>query len=210
MMIYVDPLLEEENVLDEISDYAAKKNLKLLIKLFDNLDLTGKLNSSKNMLPTSYIESFGLLDRGGTILGSIWSDKEDYAILSSYGFDITVRPIADLRKGNGFANLVQIQNAGLGISIGTDDEDDIDVFREGRAILLGTRGMLNDPEVISEEKVLYILTKEGKIGEGEKASFIVLDRERLSPKEILNSLCKNDIYMVISNGEIIYKKGETR
>jgi len=108
ILVYVDPYTMEENVLDEASDIAAKKGYKVVIRLFDNLEQTGILNSNTGQLPISYIESFGLLDRGGYISGAICSDKEDYRILSGYEFSIITRPIADLRKGNGFANIVQI------------------------------------------------------------------------------------------------------
>jgi len=208
MLVYVDPLKEEENVLDEISDYAAKNSLKLVIKLFDNLEETGKLNSTKKMLPINYVESFGLLDRGGTILGSIWSDKEDYALLNSYDFDVTIRPVNDLKNGNGFSNVTQIKNGGLDIKVGSGEEKNTDFFREARAILLGTRGMLTDKDAITEGEVLETIACGQGLKEGGKANFVVLDKKFANVEDILNYADKRDVFMTIANGKTIYRRGE--
>ena len=210
MLVYVDPLKEEEPVLDEISDFSAKNNLKVMIKLFDNLQETGILNSAKKMLPISYIESFGLLDRGGTLLGAIWSDKEDYAVLNNYDFDVTIRPIRDLRKGNGFANITQIQNAGLNINVGSGDEKSDDFFREARALLLGTRGILTDENATTEKQIFELLACEKELSENGKANFIILDKKFDSIDDVLNYADKKDVLMTIANGKIIYHRGEIK
>ncbi len=208
VLIFVDPITMEENMLDDASDIAAKKGYKVLIKLFDNLDETGELNTATKQLPINYVENFGLLDRGGYISGAICSDKEDYRLLNDYNFEIITRPIADLRKGNGFANLVQIENAGLQIHVGSDDEKYVDIFSYARALLLGTKGMLCDSECIDESKVLRILTKSNTVEENADADFIALDGKFNSVEEIVNTANACNIKMVVSGGKIIYVRGE--
>jgi len=202
ILVYVDPYTMEENVLDEASDIAAKKGYKVVIRLFDNLEQTGILNSNTGQLPISYIESFGLLDRGGYISGAICSDKEDYRILSGYEFSIITRPIADLRKGNGFANIVQICNAELGLSVGSDDEEDMNMFSYMRTLMLGTRGLLCNENALTEEEAFKILANSND------KSFIVLDKQFNSVKDIVNKANNDKILMVVSNGKVIYFRGE--
>lgn len=172
--ICVDPYELDENMLDKISDFALSNDLKTNLKMFDSLEKTGELNSSKRMLPIDYVESFGLLDKGGTLIGAICSDKEDYQRLSSYDFDITINPVSDLRKANGLSNIVQIENAGLNLNIGTGQEKYIDFFREGRTILLGTKGLLNDPNVVNEHDVFRLLTSGREIKEGQQVDLILI------------------------------------
>ncbi len=202
ILLYVDPYTMEEKILDEASDIAAKKGYKVLIRLFDNLEETGVLNSNTGQLPISYVESFGLLDRGGYISGAICSDKEDYRILTSYEFSIISRPIADLRKGNGFANIVQICNAELGLSVGSDDEEDVNMFSYMRTLMLGTRGLLCNENALTEEEAFKILANDND------KSYIVLDKQFNSVKDIVNKASNNQILMVVSKGKVIYFRGE--
>lgn len=208
ILVYVDPFIMEEKELDLASEIAGEKGYKVLIRLFDNLEATGELNSMAKMLPINYIESFGLLDRGGYISGAICSDKEDYRLLESYGFEIVTRPIADLRKGNGFSNIIQIKNANLNLSVGSDDEKHIDMFSCARAMLLGTKGMLSDKEVISEQEILDIVSSSNGICENSSADFIVLDGKFNSVEDIVNTANACNIKMVVSGGKIIYVRGE--
>ena len=208
ILVYVDPALDEESELDEASDFAGKNELKVFINMFDNLELVGELNSKTKKLPINYIEEFGLLDRGGYISGAICSDKEDYNLINQYDFEIIVRPMRDLRKGNGFANIIQIQNAGLPVSVGTHDDMHIDMFQIARTLLLGTRGLLCDECAINENEVLSVIcTKE--LEEKTKANFIVLDTkfdEENIIQNIINSANKEDIMLTIANGEIIKRE----
>lgn len=203
-LIYVDPCQDEEFELDEASDFAGKNNLKVFINLFDNLQKTGELNSTTGKLPIHYVEEFGLLDRGGYISGAICCDKEDFRLISQYDFEIVIRPIRDLKKGNGLANIIQIQNAGLSCSLGSMDEKNVDFFQETRALLLGTRGLLCDEDAISEDEAFsYAISSQ--IEEGQKAKFLVLDSnfEDCSFGDFLSIACARDIEKNIIYGKNI-------
>jgi len=201
-LIYLEPAMDEENELEEASDFAGKNKLKVFIKMFDNLELIGELNSKTKKLPINYIEDFGLLDRGGYISGAICSDKEDYNILNQYDFEIVVRPMCDLRKGNGFANIIQIQNAGIPLSIGTGADMHIDIFQVLRTLYLGTRGLLCDEDAVSENDV-FSIAQRNIIKENEIASFIIIKDRFKNIEELLNCANKQDIVLTISNGKII-------
>lgn len=199
ILIYVDPCVYEENELDEASDFAGKNNLKVFINMFDNLQRIGELNSFAGKLPINFVEEFGLLDRGGYLSGAICCDKEDFRLLSEYDFEIVVRPIRDLRKGNGFANILQIQNAGLSCSLGTMDERHIDMFQNTRALMLGTRGLLCDEEIITSKEAFALATV-GEIEEDKQASFILLKdkfKEENKFEEVFNLANDSDIEEVV-------------
>ncbi len=204
LLVYVEPCFDEEDELDEASDFAGKNSLKVFINMFDNLQKTGELNSSTGKLPIHYIEDFGLLDRGGYISGAICCDKEDFNILNQYDFEIVVRPVRDLKKGNGLANIVQIQNAGMSCSIGTMDDCFVDMFQNVRVLTFGTRGLLCDEDAISLDEVFALATS-SKIEEKEKGNFFVLndnfDEENF--ENVISLASARDIEKVIINGENI-------
>lgn len=204
LLLFVEPAKQEENVLDDISNIAAQKECGVFVDLFGNLQETGELNSVTGQLPINYIENFGLLDRGGYLSGAICSDKEDYRLLSQYDFQVVTRPVSDLRKGNGFANSIQIENAGLKLAYGSGEEEKIDMFQIGRAVLLGTRGLLADESVIREDEVLKNLMVADGIAEGQDANFVVLDGEFENITDIVNYATQKDVLMTISNGKTIY------
>ena len=202
LLIYVDPCVDEESELDKASDFAGKNNLKVFINLFDNLQKTGELNSSTGKLPIRYVEEFGLLDRGGYISGAICCDKEDYRLISEYDFEIVIRPIRDLNKGNGLANIIQIQNAGLTCSLGSMDMREVDFFQNVRALTYGTKGLLCDEEATSLEEVFALATS-GKVEEGQKANFLVLKEDLCEEnlEKIISLASARDIEMTIINGK---------
>lgn len=206
VLLFADPVVDEENVLDEISDFSAKNGCQVFVDLFGNLRETGELNSSTGQLPINYIENFGLLDRGGYLSGAICSDKEDYRLLGEYNFKVVTRPVSDLRKGNGFANIVQIQNAGLDLAFGSGDDKEVDFFQIGRSVLLGTRGLLCDGEVLDEREVLSVMSRTEALEEGQDADFIVVDNTFETIEDVVNHASKRDIEMTIAKGKIIYNR----
>jgi len=203
MLVYVDPCLDEENELDEASDFAGKNGLKVFINMFDNLQKTGELNSSTGKLPIHYIEEFGLLDRGGYISGAICCDKEDFNIINQYDFEIVLRPVRDLKKGLGLANIVQIENAGIACSLGTMDERCVDMFQNIRALTFGTRGLLCDENAFSLEEA-FNLAISNEIKEKEKGNILILNNfDEEDFEDVLSLASARDIEKVFINGKNI-------
>lgn len=149
--IVLDPLLDGDLIVNQISDMCAKYSLPVLVKLYDDLDKTGQLDSMYKMSPTRYIESVGLLDRECYIYGGIHADKDDFEIWSGYGCKVIVSPRSFMYLGKGIVNLSAMINADVEVQLSSTLENDIP--EEIRLTTLLSRGMLNDPGILELEEV---------------------------------------------------------
>lgn len=203
-LLYCEPAVDEEDVLEKISDFAGKNNLNVYIKLFEDLQKTGELNSKTSTLPINYVESLGLLDRGGYLSGAICSDKEDYMLLNQYDFSVVIRPIADLRKGKGLSNVVQIANADLKVDVGSADENKFMPFQNMRTMLLGMKGMLTDENAITEKETLKLLTNDNL--SFDLKDFVVIEGNFDSVESLVNEANETDILLNVCDRKIIYDR----
>lgn len=149
--VVLDPLGDGDQVVNQISDVCAKYSLPVLVKLYDDLDKTGQLDSLYKMSPTRYIESVGLLDRECFIYGGIHADKDDFEIWSGYGGKVIISPTAFMYLGKGMANLPAMINSGVEVQLASTLENDI--LEEVKIATLLARGILSNPGILETEDV---------------------------------------------------------
>lgn len=150
MGIYVDPLLDGDELVNQVSDLAGKYRLPILIKLYDDLEKTGKLDSLYGMSPTRYVESVGLLDRECFIYGCIHADKDDFETWSIYSATAVISPTTFLNTGLGIANIHAMQSSGVNVRLASYLENNI--LNEIKLSVLLTRGLLSDPSLLIREE----------------------------------------------------------
>ncbi len=154
--VFVDLNQMDAKTLEEIS--LSKANI--VLPLFDNLVRTGEINSNYGISPAKLAEDMGFLDRHATIIGGAYADKDDLEILGLYGTKVVICPRANAKKGNLMPNIVLMQKHGLVVSVGSDDYDEIDLNRECEMLYLSTLSMLENPNIVSFEKIKKYITGE--------------------------------------------------
>ena len=159
--VIVDPNYD----FDEEINYALEQSAKgatCYIRLFDDLQKTGELNTNFNMLPLKYIENNGLMDKKFCIVGGMCADKEDFSLISAYGGKLIICPYEQSSLGKGFVNVVAMRNSGAEIEIASPLENDIK--KEVDFLSVMTKGLLSSTDEISKDEVLQMcLSCDGKI-----------------------------------------------
>jgi len=158
--IFIDPYFDSDNEINATLKEIAK-GATCYIRLFDDLEKTGELNSEYKMLPIEYVEKAGLLDRKFCIIGGMCADKEDFSIISSYGGKMVICPHDQCDLGKGFINVIAMQNSGLEIELASPIHNNIS--DEAHLLSVITKGLLNDPDIITIDDCYDMTRGKGKI-----------------------------------------------
>lgn len=68
-----------------------------------------------------YVAELGILDERMLVIHSIWVDEDDIAILGASGASVAHNPVCNLRLGSGVMPFRALRDAGVPISLGTDE-----------------------------------------------------------------------------------------
>ena len=151
--VLVDPNYD----FDEEINYALERSAKggtCYIRLFDDLQKTGELNTSFNMLPLKYVENNGLMDKKFCVVGGMCADKEDFSLISAYGGKLIICPYEQSSLGKGFVNVVAMRNAGTEVEIASPLENDLK--KEVDFLGVMTNGLLSSTDEISKDEILQM------------------------------------------------------
>jgi len=182
------------------------------------------------LTPTEYLEEHGLLDSSTVAAHSTWLTEEDVELLAEKEANVAHNPAANLKLGSGIADIPQLMQAGVNISLGTDgpaSNNNFNMFEEMKlTALLHKR---KDPEALTPQQVLDMATVNGakalgmeeeigSIQEGRKADLLVLDTQdtELKPHYGKQGIISNLVLShtghpekVFVNGEKVVEDGET-
>lgn len=215
----IDELSEKD--LDEICLKASQENKRLFIKLGQSLSELGTIDKRFSK-PASYVlEDFGLLDKKPVIVGGNCLEKDDLQVLKNYDCSFVVTPFDDGRNGRRPTNLISLKALDFDIAIGSGESFEIDFFAYMRQILMNMRSMFEDENILTEQEVLQMATRNGqkvvfgKVRDfkvGSFANFIVIKKEKSLYDDIFKTLVwtksKKDVLMTVFDGEILQKNGK--
>ena len=210
-----------EQELDQIVEEIGKKIGKVFLKIGQSLDELGSVDKLYKKPISQVLEDFGFLDRKPVIVGGNCLEKDELQLLKDYDCKFVVCPSEDGKFGRRPTNLKTLGNLGFEIGIGSGYSFEIDFFAFIRQILMNMRGMFEDENVLTEQDVLTMATRNSaeisfgkilKIEKGEKADFIVVKNELSLYDDIFKILVwektKKDVLMTVRHGEILQKNGE--
>ena len=150
--IFLDPYIDGDEIVNEVSNLSAKHKLPVIVSIFDDIEKVGLLNTMFDVPPVNYLENVGLLDRECAILGGIYADKEDFSLLANYGTKIIVSPYDFLNLGKGIANTYAMINSGVDVEIASIIN--CNVIEEIKIMSALARGTLNNSEILPIEELL--------------------------------------------------------
>ncbi len=211
--LLVDDIAElEEKDLSEISNLSASKNLQVILKVGQNLDELGTVDKKFGKSLPLVLEDFGILDRDWVLVGGNCLEKDDLRIFREHGNKIVICPLEDGQAGRRPVNLLTLKNLDFDIEIGSGYAFEIDYFAYIRQILMQQWALFEDKNCISEKDVFLMATGEPTVKEGDRATFIVVNKERSLYPTILQSLVwgksKQDVIMTVLEGRIIQTFGD--
>jgi 5-methylthioadenosine/S-adenosylhomocysteine deaminase len=185
----------------------------------------------KNMSPVRWLEHIGLFEGKVIAAHCVHVNNEDMHILASHGVGIAHNPTSNLKLASGFAPVVQMQEHGIHVGLGTDgsaSNNDLDLWSELQIAALLPKALNSDPTALPAREALAMATIEGakavhldhlvgSIEPGKRADLIVVDGHRVHSmprfettgqnvySRLVYSTKSTDVCHVMVNGQILMR-----
>lgn len=145
----------------------------------------------KNMTPVRWLESVGVLEARVLAAHCVHVNNEDMHIMGSHKVGVAHNPTSNLKLASGFAPVIQMQEHGIAVGIGTDgtaSNNDLDMWVEMHLAALLPKALNNDPTALPAGKAMAMATIEGaralhldhligSLEPGKRADLVVLDAD---------------------------------
>lgn len=118
--LYLPTLDIPEPTLDALIEYALTNDAQILAACSTTLEEAGIIDSRFKKSPVMLLYECGLLDRC-TVVGGVYLDKDDLALMAQEGVPLVVCPSFDAGYGRGVAPVAAALKAGLEVRLGTAD-----------------------------------------------------------------------------------------
>lgn len=177
--------------------------------------------------PVQHLEKLGLFTRPSLVAHAVHLNDEEIAILARHEVGVSHNPGSNLKLASGIARVVDLQQAGVKVSLGTDSaasNNNLDLFEEMRLAALLHKGISGDPTAVPAPEALRMATEYGaaslflkdvgRLAVGMKADFIALDIDQphlLPHSDLLShavySASARDVEHVWVDGKQVVKHG---
>lgn len=178
--------------------------------------------------PAEYMESLGLLDYGGGGFHCVHFTARDIEMFKKHGASAITCPGSNSKLASGIAPLVEFEEAGLNLGIGTDgpaSDNGLDMFYEMRLACVLQKLKRNDPAAFDGLLSLKAATVGSAkamgltdclyLEKGQKADIVMIDLSRPDMQPI-NNIAKNlvysgsklDVKMTMIAGVVRYMDGQ--
>jgi len=177
--------------------------------------------------PVASLKRLGALD--GSLLAAhcVHVDREDIALLATHGAQVAHCPKSNAKLGSGIAPIMEMCDAGVSVSIGTDgaaSNNRLDMIEEMRAVWVLQRARNESAMTPSADDVVRMATENGRqalglgvggLTEGGAADLVLFDTDRLhttpshDPAGLLAYAADGlDVTDVMVDGRWLMKDGE--
>jgi 5-methylthioadenosine/S-adenosylhomocysteine deaminase len=218
-----------EELLKEMKDFAEEHDAVYHIHVSETQSENEDHLEEHGLTPTQYLEEHGLLDSSVVAAHSTWLSEEDRNLFEKYGANVAHNPAANLKLGSGIADIPELMERGVNVSLGTDgpaSNNNFNLFEEMK--LAGLLHKRSDPGRITQQDLLDMATVNaakalgleeeiGSIEEGKKADLLIIELEgsELTPFYGKRGLISNLVFSytghpekVLVNGDLVADNGE--
>ena len=182
------------------------------------------------MNPVEYAEHLGLLDYGGGGFHGVAFSPSDIQIYKKHNCSLVSCPGSNSKLASGIAPLVEMEQAGINLALGTDgpgSNNGLDFFYEMRLACVLQKLRLSDPSAFKGTSALKAATLGGAIAMGlndakyvkvgQRADLVLIDLNRPNMRpfnDLANNLvysgAKDDVKFTMVEGRILYADHEFR
>lgn len=216
-------------LLQKSQKLAKSLNLPLHIHLAETKDELESFLQKKQMTPTAFLNTLGLLNEKIIAAHCIHLTSDDISLMKKHKAGVAHNPECNMKLASGAAPIPELNAAGVKIGLGTDgaaSNNNLDLFQEARTAALLHKLSANNPAVAKAQNMVECMTiggarvlgmeKEiGSLEEGKKADVILVDLQKphLIPlwdiyAQILYSMTGQDVETVITDGKIRMLNGK--
>jgi len=157
--------------------------------------------------PIEYVDRLGLTDAKLIAAHCVHIEPHEIKILAGTNAGVVHNPSSNLKLASGFAPVVEMQEAGIPVGIGTDgpaSNNDLDMFEEARLASFLPKAVKADPTALPAQDVFAMITIDGArslhmdqdIGSlemGKYADIVVVDQDAPHATPRFN-LSPNNVY----------------
>ena len=178
--------------------------------------------------PVQLLDRLGFFRYGGGGFHCVWVDEADIEIMAEKKLWAVTCPGSNAKLASGIAPIDTLAAAGVPLAIGTDgagSNNALDMFREMYLVSVLQKLRLSDASAGSARRTLEMacvggaramgLTDCDDLAVGKRADLVVIDLERPNmqpvndiPCNLVYSGSKENVYMTVVNGQILYENGE--
>ena len=156
-----------DQTLDACIEYVFEKKPKLFVRACEDLYGIGLIEAKYRLSPIMLLHKMGLLDQNCTVVGAVYLDNDDVAIMSQCGCSVVLCPTMACGYGNGFVNVMPLLGK-VDVSLGSGDNRynaSGSIIEEAKTLLLGTSCIMRKRDALSLEQIAGLIGFEGDIKE---------------------------------------------
>ncbi|MDD6159556.1 MAG: amidohydrolase [Oscillospiraceae bacterium] len=209
-----------------MADFARTHGQRMHVHVSETRSEHEECLARHGMTPIRVLDRCGVWDNGGIAAHCVYTDGEDWAIMSEKDVFAVHNPYSNLKLGSGIAPIPAMAKAGVGICLGTDgmsSHNSADLFADMKLAAALHCGAACDPTAMSARQVLEMATvnggkalgrKTGAILPGYAADLILVDFEapNLVPchdiaENLVYAAHGSNVVMNMARGKVIYENG---
>ncbi len=215
-------------LLNELACVSRKYNAPVYMHNSETRKETDDCIKKYGLTPTGLFDDIGLFDYGGGGFHCVYLTDNDIDIFRNKKLYVITNPASNAKLASGIAPITKILENNIPVAIGTDgpaSNNCLDMFREMYLVTALQKLQLSDASACPPELVLDMAAVKGAhamglenndtIKFGNKADIILIDlsQPNMQPqgniiRNIVYSGSKQNVYMTMVNGKILYMNGE--
>ncbi len=161
--LYVPTLDLPDRMLDDCITYVSEHSVRLAVQCASTLEEVGRIDGRFGKSPVMLLHEFGLLEYSA-ILGGVYLDKEDLALMAQENVPLIVLPSSDAGSGRGVAPIRAALDKGVEVRIGTGDgryNRSRNVLREAALLRVLVSAQMNIPSAVTAEQAAIMCVPRG-------------------------------------------------
>lgn len=223
------PYTCDDDFLRSTAELSNRLGAAVHIHAAENRAQTEACLAKRGITPIQVLEQTGLLNEGTIIAHACGVTPDDIERMASARVGVATCPKTYLKLGMEITPVVDLQNAGIPVGLGSDgavSNNTLDLFEAMRLTALMQKDRAQDPEILTVAEALAIATRQsarvvglgsqiGTVEAGYLADLIVVDLNGLHHQplhSITASLVYNamasDVLHTIVNGQIVMRDRE--
>jgi 5-methylthioadenosine/S-adenosylhomocysteine deaminase len=217
-----------EALLRGVAELAHKYQAPVFTHNSETLSEVEDCKARTGMTPTAYLDSLGMFDYGGGGYHCVYFDENDIRVFKEKDMSVITNPASNLKLASGIAPVKRYLDEGINVAIGTDgpaSNNCLDMFREMFLVTGLAKVREMDASVVDASQVLLAATKGGakamglrqcidlSVGSYADLTVINLHKPNMQPennlvKNLVYSGSKDNVFLTMVNGKILYENGE--
>ena len=154
----------DEAFLRIVAEEAKKNGMGIHMHLSESRTEIENCRKDYGCSPIELAERTGLFDLPFIAAHCVQVDEKDIAILKAHDVSVVTNPASNMKLGNGFAPIPEMQKAGVNICVGTDgaaSNNSLNLIHEMSLLALIHKGTHLDPQCVSAEEIFRMATVNG-------------------------------------------------